>query len=195
MIVTTDTSGTAVATLTEESDLVLHEFGGIGVAPPPLQVLQSGIKVNGITTQAGGAVKTSESLVDVTAATLTLTALLHAGRVVTANRAAGVAFTLPEAVGNGNEYIVFVETTVTSNANTITCEGAGKLSGGVAIATDIAGVVMPAAAATDIAISMNGTTTGGVKGSFVKLTDIAPDLWMVEGFLVSTGAEATPFTT
>lgn len=194
LIVITDTSGTCVATIADQSDKILHEFDGVGISPAPLQVLQSGIKVNGLITQAGGAVKTSDSIVDVTDATLTLTALLHAGRVVTTNRAGGVALTLPEAVGNGNVYTVFVETTATG-AHSITCEGAGKLAGGVSISTDIAGVTMLATATTDVGISMSGTTTGGVKGSFVKFTDVAPDLWMVEGFLASTGTEATPFTT
>ncbi len=194
LVVIVDTSGTAVATLADESDKILHEFDGIGIAPAPLQVLQSGIKVNGILSQAGGAVKTSDSIVDVTDATLTLTALLHAGRVLMLNRAAGVALTLPEAVGNGNTYTVFVETTATG-AHSIVSEGAGKFAGGVAIATDIAGVVMLANSAADVGLSMSGSTTGGVKGSFYKVTDVAPDLWMVEGFLISTGSEASPFTT
>ena len=194
LIVITDTSGTAVATLADGSDKVLHEFGGIGISPAPLQVLQSGIKVNGILNQAGGAVKTAASLVDVTTATLTLSAILHAGRVLMLNRAAGVALTLPEAIGSGNKYTVFVETTATG-AHSIVSEGAGKFAGGVAIATDIAGVVMLANSAADVGLSMSGTTTGGVKGSFYSVTDVAPDLWMVDGFLISTGTEASPFTT
>jgi len=188
LIVTTDTSGTAVATLADSSDKILHEFGGYGVDSAPVQVLQSGLKVN------GGVQKTASSIVDVTTATLTLTAPLHAGRILTLNRAAGVALTLPEAVGNGNTYTVFVETTATG-AHSIVCEGAGKLAGGVAIATDIAGVVMLANSAADVGLSMSGTTTGGVKGSFYSVTDVAPDLWKIEGFLVSTGVEASPFTT
>jgi len=194
LIVITDTSGTAVATLADQSDKVLQEFGGIGVAPNPLQVLQSGTKINGVAHIAGGMQRTSESLVDVTAATLTLTAALHAGRTLMLNRAAGVALTLPEAIGSGNKYTVFVETTATG-AHSIVSEGAGKFAGGVAIATDIAGVVMLANSAADVGLSMSGTTTGGVKGSFYSVTDVAPDLWMVDGFLISTGTEASPFTT
>lgn len=198
LIVTDDTSGTCVATLADATDKILHEFDGIGVDPAPLQVKQSGIKVNGALETTGGIVgglqRESSSIVDVTDATLTLTAALHAGRVITTNRAAGVALTLPEATGTGNTYTVFVETTATG-AHSIVSEGGGRFGGGVAIATDIAGVVMLAAAATDKGLSMSGTTTGGVKGSFYKVTDVAPDLWMVEGFLVSTGSEASPFTT
>jgi hypothetical protein len=41
---------------------------------------------------------------------------------------------------------------------------------------------------------MNGSTTGGVIGSRVEFQDIATGIWSVRGALVSTGAEATPFS-
>ena len=41
---------------------------------------------------------------------------------------------------------------------------------------------------------MSGSTTGGVKGSWVKVTDVTSGIWMLEGFLISTGSEATPFS-
>lgn len=43
-------------------------------------------------------------------------------------------------------------------------------------------------------ITMSGSTTGGVRGSMVELQDVASGIWMVRGSLVSTGAEATPFS-
>ena len=39
-----------------------------------------------------------------------------------------------------------------------------------------------------------GLTTGGVKGSYVDLQDVASATWLVSGRLVSTGVEATPFS-
>ena len=44
------------------------------------------------------------------------------------------------------------------------------------------------------AITLNGSTTGGLLGSWVRLTDAITGKWMLEGFLNSSGAEATPFS-
>jgi hypothetical protein len=41
---------------------------------------------------------------------------------------------------------------------------------------------------------MNGSTTGGLLGSRVVLTDVASTKWAVSGGLISTGTEATPFS-
>lgn len=184
LIVKVDTSGTCTATLTDSTDLLLDrvlDADGNAV----LAVYESGEKrYLGWSWGSGGVVDTETAL--------SLTAAAHANRVVRVNSAAGVTITMPAATGTGDVYTVFCRTTVTSSALKVAALGTDTLAGGVAIATDIAGVVM-LAGGTDDYISMNGTTTGGVKGSFVKLTDVDSGLWMVEGFLVSTGAEATPF--
>jgi hypothetical protein len=52
---------------------------------------------------------------------------------------------------------------------------------------------MPTSATTDT-ITMNGSTTGGVVGSWVKMKDVATGFWRLEGGLVCTGTEATPFS-
>lgn len=132
--------------------------------------------------------------INVTAATLTVDRDVHAGAVVTVNRAAGTTITLPAAVGDGDVYTFLVGTTISSNSFIIKVANASDtMAGGVAISTDIAGVTMLAGGTNDT-ITMSGSTTGGVAGSFVRLTDVAANLWMVEGFLCSTGAEATPFS-
>ena len=38
-------------------------------------------------------------------------------------------------------------------------------------------------------------TTGGLKGSYIKFTAVAANLYYVEGLLNSTGSIATPFDT
>lgn len=134
----------------------------------------------------------SARLVDCTDSTLSATAALHANKIVTLNRAAGIVVTLPEATGTGNKYTFVVGTTLTSNAYTIAALTTDTMVGGVGIATDIAGVTVQAGG-TDDKLSMNATTTGGVVGSVVHCTDIADTLWLVEGQLVSTGTEADPF--
>lgn len=127
-------------------------------------------------------------------ASLTLDRHTHSGTILLLSAAAGLTVTLPDAVGNGDEYEFFVATTVTSNAYVIQAPDADNtISGALGVTTDAAGVVIPTAATTDT-ISMNGSTTGGVLGSYVKLKDVAANKWMVSGALVSTGTEATPFS-
>jgi hypothetical protein len=132
-------------------------------------------------------------VVDVTAATLTVTRDAHAGRLVTLNRAAGVAVTLPDATGSGDEYEFVIGTTITSNATTIKVPDADNtMVGWVSTATTTAGAgLQEAAGGTDDTISMNGTTTGGIVGSYVKVKDIAANLWLVDGKLVGSGVLAT----
>lgn len=134
----------------------------------------------------------SSRLVDCTDSTLSVTAALHAGKIVTLNRAAGIAVTLPEATGTGNKYTFYVGTTISSNTTVIAALTTDTMVGGVGVATDIAGVTVQAGS-TDDKLTMSGSTTGGVVGSVVHCTDIADTLWLVEGQLVSTGNEADPF--
>lgn len=126
-------------------------------------------------------------------ASLSLTKADHAGTVVNLSAAAGMTVTLPAATGTGAVYEMFVVTTVTSNAYVIQVTTTDILQGVVHLTTDISGTSMPTAATTDT-ITMNGSTTGGVKGSWVKVTDAASGIWKLEGGLVCTGTEATPFS-
>jgi len=134
-----------------------------------------------------------DRLVNCTAATLTVTKDLHAGRIVTLNRAAGITVTLPAATGTGDEYAFFVGTTFTGNGIIQVASASDIIQGGVSVSTDAAGVTILAAATSDT-ITMNGSTTGGLKGSWIKLVDVASGVFMVSGFIVSTGDEATPFS-
>ena len=43
------------------------------------------------------------------------------------------------------------------------------------------------------AISMNGGTTGGDKGSTITITALEDNVYLVEAVLIGTGTEATPF--
>ena len=128
----------------------------------------------------------------VTAAT-TLNADAYAGRTVNLNSATGRIITLPAATGSGATFTIFVGTTVTSGSHVIRAAGADIIQGTLAVTTDAAGVVAPTAADSDT-ITMNGSTTGGLRGSLVELQDIASGVWSVRGGLVSTGTEATPFS-
>lgn len=190
LIVLIDTSGTATATLADDSDLIIYEWRD-SVDNVLMQLKQSGVVIYGdldITGNQLGAAPVN------TTAALVLTAADHAGKVVTLNSTTGRAITMPEATGTGDEYTIFVGTTVSSGNHTVIAPSAStSFVGGVSISTDIAGITMLAAAATDT-ITLNGSTTGGVVGSWLRFTDVASGVFMVEGFLVSTGVEDNPFS-
>ena len=186
LIVTTDTSGTCTATISDTSNLdveVLKNKAGDSLVT----------NTQKFTKFHGGFARTSASIVNTTAA-LTLTEEDHAGRIVTLNSTTGRAITLPEATATGNVYTVFVGTTVSSGSHTIVApSSSSSFIGGVGLSTDIAGVTILANTGDDT-ITMSGSTTGGVLGSWVRLTDVASGIFMLEGFLCSTGSEADPFS-
>lgn len=130
--------------------------------------------------------------VTITAAT-TLSRNRHAGAVVNVNNTTGFAITLPAATGTGDVYTLYYIATIGSGSGTVVAAGSDKIIGGVAISTDIAGITMLAASSTTT-ITLSGSTTGGLIGTWIRLTDAASAKWMLEGFLCSTGSEATPFS-
>jgi hypothetical protein len=140
------------------------------------------------------AVDVSARIVNVTAATLTATEALHDSKIVTLNRAGGIAVTLPAATGSGARYRFIVGTTFTT-AGTIKVTGDDTMAGNAIIAQDGGDTsVMFEAGATADTITMDGSTTGGLKGAEAELIDIAADLWFVRYVSAATGTEATPFS-
>lgn len=137
--------------------------------------------------------KPNLGVIPLTAST-TLTADGYAGKIITISAAAGLTLTLPAASGSGATFEVVAVTTVTSNGYLIkVANSSDVMMGAVSVATDIAGVTCPTTSTSDT-ITMNGSTTGGLLGSRVVLTDVAANKWAVSGELVSSGAEATPFS-
>jgi len=43
-------------------------------------------------------------------------------------------------------------------------------------------------------ITLNGSTTGGIKGDRIELIDVASATWSIIGHTSATGIEATPVT-
>lgn len=132
-------------------------------------------------------------VVSFTGSSLTLTADGYAGQTVLSNLAAAQTVTLPAATGSGNLYRIFVNITKTGNLVIQVASSADIMQGAVGMSTDAGGVTIPTASTSDT-LTMNGSTTGGIKGSYVEFQDMAVGVWSVRGFLVSTGAEATPFS-
>ena len=138
----------------------------------------------------------SAAPVDCTASTLTITQATHAGRMVTLNRAAGIAVTLPAATGTGSVYRFLIGTTVTSNATTIKVANATDVMTGSAlvISDDAAAVLGYKTAASSDTVSFNGSTTGGILGDVVEVEDVGAGLFRVTVVSSATGTEATPFS-
>lgn len=137
----------------------------------------------------------SSRIVNATAATLTVTEADHDSKVVTLNRAAGIAVTLPAATGSGCKLQFIIGTAVTSNSTTIKVVGDDTMTGVAILGQDAADTaVLFEAGATADTITFNGSTTGGLKGDSVELIDVAADLWWVRVVGAATGTEATPFS-
>lgn len=140
-------------------------------------------------------IATSDNVTNAAAATLAVTAADHDGQTITLNRAGGIAVTLPAATGGGAKYRFIVGTTFTSagtikvaNANDTICGNALLLADGGDT------VVGFAAGATADTVTLDGSTTGGLKGAFCAIEDIAANLWHVHYVSDATGTEATPFS-
>lgn len=129
----------------------------------------------------------------ITDAAVTITAA-YINRPITLNRAGGIAVTLPAASGTGDRYQFIVGTTFTT-AGTIKVVGNDIMTGLAILAQDGGDTsVMFETAADSDTVTMDGTTTGGLKGASVELIDIAADTWWVNYRSAATGTEATPFS-
>ena len=154
------------------------------------------------------------TIVEITAST-TLTPLAHGGRIISVggSLAANVVLTLPtintsanvSSSGPGNDpntannegvvYTIWVPTTISTSSLKIGTNGTDKYVGtilGVDTDSSNALVAYTAAASNDF-INFNGTTTGGVAGSWVQIVAIAANKYMVNGIALGTSTVATPF--
>lgn len=137
----------------------------------------------------------SARIVNVTTTPLAISEASHDGKIVTLNKADGLAITLPAATGSGLKTTFIVGTTVTSVGTTVAVTGNDMFTGTAIVAQDSADTaVMFETAANSNRITLNGTTTGGIKGDMVELIDIAADLWFVNIISSATSSEASPFS-
>ncbi len=138
----------------------------------------------------------------VTLATSTsITETLHEGKILLMT-GTGSAFTqtLPAATGSGGRYKFIVGAVNTSN-HVMTALAGDLLHGTIwqcssAEAPDLGQPWISLAASSNIKVTLNGTTQGGLGiGDWVEFVDIATDKWAVSGMVYASGAEATPFST
>jgi hypothetical protein len=129
----------------------------------------------------------------VTAATLAVTADAYNGQTINLSRAAGIVVTLPAATGTNAVYKFVVTTAVTTNNYIIQVANATDTMNGLASVAGTTGSVFSTLPASDT-ITMSGSTTGGLVGSYVQITDIATGEFLVTAALVGSGTPATPFS-
>jgi hypothetical protein len=154
------------------------------------------------------------TVVDITTST-TLSPEAHGGRIIAVGGSLAAALTLtlpainvstnsitsgpgqdPNTVNNeGVVYTIWVPTTISTSSLKIGTNGTDKFVGTlISVDTDTSDAVVgfTAAAANDF-INLNGSTTGGVAGSWVQIFAIAANKYMVTGTVLGTGTVATPF--
>lgn len=187
----TDNSGTARKVY--DSDGYLYQRDTKVTATGAELNIMSGVTATA--TEINRTCDVSARVVNATASTLAVTEATHDGKVVTLNRAAGIAVTLPAATGSGAKFTFIVGTTVTSNTTTIKVTGNDVMTGNAIIANDSDATVSGFETGADSdTITFDGSTTGGIKGDKVELIDIATDLYFVNIIGSATGSEATPFS-
>jgi hypothetical protein len=141
---------------------------------------------SGNTAPGGGVSNTTAA-----GSTLTLNAATHAGRTILLDTASGSVVTFPAATGTGNTYEFLVSTTATSNSHIVKVGNTTDTMVGFSISISAAGsIVADAASGTDDTVTMNGTTTGGAVGTYIRCTDYAAGKWAVQVFAAGSGVAA-----
>lgn len=113
------------------------------------------------------------------------------------DRAAGVVYTLPAPIV-GREFEFFATVSVTSNSYKIITNSAsvfllGNISGNTGTAG--AGNSFAFNGTTHVACTMNGSTTGGLIGTWIRVKGISATQWAITGLMVGSGTLATPAAT
>lgn len=140
----------------------------------------------------------SARIVAATAATLAVTEALHDGKIITLDRAGGIAVTMPEATGSGMVITFIVITKFTTDgtitlADTTNTALIGQASIVDSDTTDLIHMFTPGA--TFDLVTLDGTNKGGGLGCWIQYIDLATDVWSVQIIEAVGGtAPATPFS-
>jgi len=156
------------------------------------------------------------TIVEITTST-TLSPEAHGGRIISVGGSLAAALTLtlptinssanPTTSGPGQDpstlnnegvvYTIWVPTTISTSSLKIGTDGTDKYVGAIlSIDTDSTDAARGfVAGASDDFINFNGTTTGGVAGTFVQIYAITALKYMVTGTVLGSGTVATPFAT
>ena len=125
--------------------------------------------------------------------TITLTAP-QSGATILLNTATGSVVTLP-APKVGLKFTFIVSVSVTSNSHKIITDAGttflvGMLALMEAAATTALGAMFDGTG--NVACTMNGSTTGGLKGTRITVECISSTVWEISGLVAGSGSLSTP---
>lgn len=129
---------------------------------------------------------------------LTLNRDRHSGKQILTSIAGAQTVTLPAATGSGAVFEFVVGVTATGDKVIQVANATDEFAGIVYQVDSDTGdalVAYPAVAADNFdTVTLNGSTTGGLAGDKITITDIASGLFHIEGHTVGTGVVATPLS-
>lgn len=138
--------------------------------------------------------KTAGTVTELGAA-VPVTSQKHGNKITTLDRVTAQALTLPKATGSGDSFQFVLVTAKSANLTIKVPDAAHVMLGNALVLQDAGDTVNGFETAVDSdTITMNGTTTGGLVGTLIVLTDIAKNKYFVEVIGAATGVEATPFS-
>lgn len=134
--------------------------------------------------------------VTINAATASLTDKDHGNKVVSLGVATTQTLTLPKAKGDGLTITVYMPVTATGNKVIKVIDSVDAFQGGSLTLPTAGGAVnfFGAVTGTSDTVTLNGTTTGGIRGTEITFTSLAAGVWDVESYAVCSGTVATPFS-
>lgn len=124
----------------------------------------------------------------------------ESGAVCLFDSAGGVVYTLPAACAVGTQFDFVTAVTITGGAAKVITGAAAELMVGQILNADTdtgnAVAIWPALVGSSyIAVSMNGSTTGGIIGDVIRCVKVTTTKWAVTGTTSGTSTVATPFAT
>jgi hypothetical protein len=169
----------------------------------------------------GGIYQQGPAAVIAISSSTTLNPVDHGGRIISVGGALAATTTLtlptintssnPVTAGPGQDpntvnnegvlYTIWVPTTITTSTLKIGTTAAsgdyfiGSLMGVDTDSSDALVAYNALAADTFDFINLNGTTTGGVAGTWIEIVAVAANSYMVRGTVNGSGVVATPFST
>lgn len=143
-----------------------------------------------------GAALTGTNIITPLTAATTLVAS-QSGAIVLWNAAAGFTITLPAPIV-GLTFSFGVQVSVTSSNHKVISDATTTfILGGLAMGEAAGTTTLEALfnGTSHRAVTMNGSTTGGLIGTFFNLTCISSTLWLLEGIVAGSSTLSTPAAT
>lgn len=176
-------------TLLSGSELVLLD----GVSATSGVVASKAVVANA----AGGVPVTRTIKLGTAYASPTALTAADSGSLCVFDEAAGNVFNLP-AASAGLWFDFVLTASVTSNLQSINAATGDFFIGTVEMVdtdSSFATSVQTANGSTHLSIDMNGTTTGGLVGTWIRVVAISDTLWHVSGRIQHSGNVGSPFAT